>query len=152
MAQYACSAGMYGVQITQSKDIKFLPVQRVYKLKLFFLQETHIKHMARALIRPVWAAQVYQANFSTKTRGVAIIIKKQVPFIHKQTISDPSGRYIIVIGEINSVDVTLINVYGPNYDDTLFFKEIIESISDLTLSITGDYNCVLNSSKDAHPS
>ena len=73
------------------------------------------------LIRPVWAAQIYQSNFTTKTRGVAIIIKKQVPFIHKQTVSDPNGRYIIVIGEINSVDVTLINLYGLNYDDPLFF-------------------------------
>lgn len=40
--------------------------------EIIFLQETHVKHTVRALIKPVWA----------------IIIKKHVLFIHKQTISD----------------------------------------------------------------
>ncbi len=103
----------------------------------------------------MWAGQVYQSNFTTKMRGVVIIIRKPIPFIHKQTISDINGRYIIVTGEINSADVTLINLYGPNYDDPLFFKKVIDSIPDLTMSrviIGGDYNCVLNSLKDSHPS
>lgn len=67
--------------------------------EILFLQETHIKHTARALIRPVWAAQVYQSNFTTKTRGVAIIIKKQVPFIHKQTISDTKSDTLLLLGK-----------------------------------------------------
>lgn len=62
-------------------------------------------------------SHVYQSNFSTKARGVAIIIKKSVPFIHKQTIKDRNGRYLVVCGEINSLPITLVNVYGPNFDD-----------------------------------
>lgn len=55
-------------------------------LKLYFYKRL-IKQTANALLNPGWAAQVYQSNFSTKSR-VAFIVKKQVPFIHKQTISD----------------------------------------------------------------
>lgn len=72
--------------------------------EIIFLQETHVKQIAKALkalLNPGWAAQIYQLNFSTKSRGVAIIVRKQVPFIHKQTIADNNGRYIIVCGEIN---------------------------------------------------
>uniref|UniRef100_A0A672PVM5 Uncharacterized protein n=1 Tax=Sinocyclocheilus grahami TaxID=75366 RepID=A0A672PVM5_SINGR len=64
-----------------------------------------------------FSIKVYQSKFSTKARGVAIIIKKSVPFIHKQTIKDRNGRYLVVCGEINSLPITLVNVYGPNFDD-----------------------------------
>lgn len=128
--------------------------QKVYthikglRADIIFLQVTHVKHTVRALIKPVWAAQVFQSNFSTKTRRVAIIVKKHVPFIHKQTISDKNGRYLIVIGEINSVSVTLVNLYGPNYDDPLFFKKILDIVPDPTVSkLIIVYNCVLNPTK-----
>ncbi len=52
-------------------------------------------------------SQLYQSNFSTKARGVAIIIKKSVPFIHKQTIKDLNGRNLVVCREINSLPITL---------------------------------------------
>lgn len=74
--------------------------------EIIFLQETHIKATARFSIKAPWMSQVYQSNFSTKARGVAIIIKKSVPFIHKQTIKDINGRYLIIIGEINSLSIT----------------------------------------------
>lgn len=67
------------------------------------------------------AISFFQSNLSTKARGVAILIKKNTPFVHMQTISDDRGRYLIVNGELNSVPVTLIYVYGPNYDDPVFF-------------------------------
>ena len=66
---------------------------------ILFLQETHIKHTARALIKPLWAAQVYQSNSTTKIREVAIIIKKQVPFIHKQPLSDTISDTLLLLGK-----------------------------------------------------
>ncbi len=56
-------------------------------LKLYFFKRL-IKQTAKALLNHGWAAQVYQSNFPTKSRGVTVIVKKQVPFIHKQKISD----------------------------------------------------------------
>ena len=61
-----------------------------------FLHETHIKNTAAKALHPSWASQVYQSNFSTKSRGVAILIKKNIPFILSLTISDQRGRYLIV--------------------------------------------------------
>jgi len=60
---------------------------------------------------------LYQSNFSAKTRVAAIIIKKSVPFIHKQTVRDRNGSFLVVPWEINSLPITLVNVYGPHFDD-----------------------------------
>jgi len=122
--------------------------------EIVFLQETHIKSTAKFSIKAPWMSQVYQSNFSTKTRGVAIIIKKSVPFIHKQTIKDRNGRYLVVCGEINSLSITLVNVYGPNFDDPSFFENVFKIIPDFMHSrviIAGDYNCVLNARLDTYP-
>ncbi len=122
--------------------------------EIVFLQETHIKTTTKFSIKAPWMSQVYQSNFSTKARGVAIIIKKYVPFIHKQTIRDVNGRYLVVCGEINSLPITLVNVYGPNFDDPLFFENVFKIIPDFMHSqviMAGDYNCVLNARLDTHP-
>ncbi len=94
-----------------------------------------------------WITQMYQSTFSTKARGVAILIRKNVPFVHQKTISDINGRYIIVLGSINSKQITLVNLYAPNHDDLLFFQKVfklIPSISESNIIIGGDFNCVDN--------
>ncbi len=122
--------------------------------EIVFLQETHIKTTTKFSIKAPWMSQVYQSNLSNKARGVAIIIKKYVPFIHKQTIKDVNGRYLVMCGEINSLPITLVNVYGPNFDDPLFFENVFKIIPDFMHSqviMAGDYNCVLNARLDTHP-
>lgn len=66
-------------------------------------------------------------------------------------MSDPNGRFILVTGYINSFHVTLLNVYGPNFDDPAFFRKIFSSLPDLSdthLIVGGDFNCVLDSRLD----
>lgn len=112
-----------------------------------FLQETHLKRTAHVRLRCKWIGQIYHSNFSAKSRGTAILILKGVPFKHNLTMSDEEGRYVIVVGEVFSVPLTLVNVYGPNCDNPEFFKKVfdlIPSISDTNLIIGGDFNCVLD--------
>lgn len=99
---------------------------RALKADICFLQETHIKKTAAKVLCPSWASHVYQSNFSTKSRGVAILIRKNVPFIHSQTITDQRGRYLIVNGTLNTTTVSFVNVYGPNFDDPIFFQNLFK--------------------------
>ena len=98
-----------------------------------------------------WGPRIYQSNYGARARGGAIIIKKNVSFEHRCTVSDPNGRFIIVSGTLNSAPVTLINVYGPNFDDPAFFPTVLNGIPDVgntNIIMGGDINCVLNSLLD----
>lgn len=117
------------------------------KADICFLQETHIKKSAAKVLRLQWASQIYQSNFSVKARGVAILIHKRTTFQHEQTITDQNGRYLIVRGLLNQRPVTLINVYGPNFDDPGFFQTLfraIPNLSDSKVIMGGDFNCVVD--------
>lgn len=97
---------------------------------IFFRKHTLKKQQQKYCV-PLLAPQVYQSNFSRKSRGVAIMIRKNIPFIHSQTISDQRGRYVIVSGTVNSIPLKLVNVYGPNFDDPLFFQNRYSALSNL---------------------
>ena len=50
-------------------------------------------------------------------------------------------------GTLNSKPVTLVNLYGPNFDDPLFFQRVfkdIPNISDTSVIVGGDFNCTLD--------
>lgn len=126
---------------------------KTFRADIHFLHETHLKKKkktAQRCLKPAWASHEYQSNFTTKARGVAILFRKNFPFIYKQTISDQNGRYIVVQGIINQIPVTLVNLCGPNFDDPSFFTKVIEAIPNLqdTNVITGDFNCVLDPALD----
>lgn len=118
---------------------------------IIFLQETHIKHSEQWRLKCRWVSQIYQSTFSSKARGVAILIRRNVPFVHISTISDPNGHYLIVSGSILSRHVTFLNIYAPNFDDPGFFRKVFNLIPDLStthLITGGDFNTVLDCSAD----
>ena len=115
---------------------------------VMFLQETHLKDVAHTKLRCSWVGQTFHSSFSTKTRGVAILFRKNVPFKHTDTIVDHQGRFLIVTGELYSSPVTLLNIYGPNFDSPGFYSKILSrlpvSAPQSNLIIGGDLNCVLD--------
>lgn len=56
-----------------------------------FLQETHIRPAECDRLRSSWADQIFQSTFSSKARGVTIVVKKGTPFKHISTVRDPGG-------------------------------------------------------------
>jgi exonuclease III len=68
--------------------------------------------------------------------------------IHHQ-ILDKEGRYIILDISINDKRMTLINVYGPNEDEPIFFTMLMEQFDNNNLTILGgDVNTVQDYSLD----
>lgn len=144
-----------------TKRAKILSHLKSLSADVAFLQETHIRPKECNLLRCRWADQIYQSTFSSKARGVAIIIKKNTSFNHISTVTDPNGHFLIVTGYLYSMHVTLVNIYGPNLDDPGFFRKIFNKLTDLSntnLIVAGDYNLVMDvhldrsSSRDCAPS
>ena len=114
---------------------------------IIYLQETHLKEIDSVRLKKSWVGKIYHSSFSSKSRGVAILLHRDIPFVHVKTISDSAGRFIAVMGHIFDIKVTLANVYAPNWDDESFFRQVLSMLLDLSmynLILGGDFNCWLN--------
>lgn len=83
------------------------------KADIAFLQETHLRNTDQHRLRGGWIGQLYHSNFGSKARGAAILISKNIPFVMSGTVSDPMGRYIIVVGRLYGLPVILANILCP---------------------------------------
>lgn len=117
------------------------------KIDIAFLQETHIRVSDRSRLHRGWVGQVYQPNLHSKSRGVAIMISKNVSFMATEVHTDPAGRCVIVVGRLYTLPVILACIYGPNGDDPNFFTSLFSHMPNMAthhLILGGDTNCVLS--------
>lgn len=108
-----------------TKRKKVLIHLRKLKAGIAFLQETHLQTFDHFQLRGGWIGQSYHSNFHSKSRGVAILINKNIPFVMSKVETDSSGRYIIVVGRLYNTPIVLANVYAPHWDDNSFFCKFL---------------------------
>lgn len=114
---------------------------------IVFLQETHLKSKDHYRLQASWIGHVFHSNFNSKSRGVAILINKNIQFLPTDVIADKNGRYLMVVGMLMQTKVLLVNIYAPNFDDVEFANRLLSSIPHLNshlLIFGGDLNCVLD--------
>lgn len=76
---------------------------------------------------------------------MAIIVSKAVYLTDEKLIKDKNGRYVMVVGTVGGIRITLLNLYAPNEDCPYFFKKISTLVADKAeriLVVGGDFNCV----------
>lgn len=86
------------------------------------LQETHTLAPEGAALHRRWKA--YYTSYPSFARGLLIWIRAGVPFQHIDHKVDPEGQYVIVSGRLDGQDITLINIYGPNVDQSSFLERM----------------------------
>ena len=121
------------------------------KPDIVFLQETHMRANDHMRLRCPWVAEVFHSSFTSKARGVAILVGKSVQFTCKKIISDKDGRYLIILGTIFHTLTLLVNVYAPNFDNPGFLNKLfgnLPSVNDACLIFGGDMNCIVNPQLD----
>ena len=123
------------------------------KYQIYCLQDTHFTDEDVEKLKDQWGQNYILSNFKSNARGVAILIGKDVEIeIHKQII-DEDGNYIILDITISNQRLTLINLYGPNNDNPMFFQNIADHIDNIPNDkyiVCGDYNCILDPSLDCY--
>lgn len=78
-----------------------------------FIQETHACSTDESFWKNQWGSQIWFSNGSNRSAGIAILkdkFKGQV--LH--TEKDRSGRWIILVVDINHNQFILINIYATN--------------------------------------
>lgn len=115
------------------------------------LQETHLTPTtSNRLCSARWSC-IYSATYSNYSRGVAILIKKGLPWTLLKTVSDPEGRYVLVLGTLYNKPLLIVNSYAPNVDDVSFFPKLwhaIQLMGAVDLIWGGDFNTVLSLTMD----
>ena len=86
---------------------------RRHKPDFVLLQETHLQGTSCNFIGRNPYTLIAHAGFTSGSRGVAILAKKNPPFKVAKTWSDPQGTYIGVQGTWNRQTVTIVSVYAP---------------------------------------
>ena len=122
---------------------------------IILLQETHSTAADERRWRQEWRGPIYFSHCDHKSRGVAILLPRNINFKQKNTIADNNGRYILLDCEIEDTPMTIINLYCPTKDkveEQITFleeiKPIVEEYSEKNLLIGGDLNTYLNAHLD----
>ena len=98
---------------------------------IVFLQELHFKAGQIEYLKRQWVGEAFEAVFTSRSRGVGILINKRIPFKLISQHKDIHGRYLIVKCEMFGERYTLINVYNPPNSDMSFLSKI-QTILDNT--------------------
>lgn len=106
-------------------------------------------------LRREWVGQVFGSTCKEgKKRGVAILVHKALGLNVEKTHTSKDGHYIMIVGTVGEVKISILNLYAPNEDDSKFFKDIsvaLTSYAEGILIVGGDFNCVLNNHLDKQP-
>jgi exonuclease III len=80
--------------------------------------------------------KIYQANGPPKQAGVEILTSNKVDF--KPTlIKQNKGHSILIKGEIDQKEITIINLYAPNANTPNFIKHTLKDLKAHINSNTG---------------
>ena len=114
----------------------------------YFLQETYFESWDESFWKNEWGGEMLFFHGTRHSKGTCILLN---PFIKenkiKNSLSDNSGRIVLINLIYNCTELSLCNIYTPNdHADQLRFIEelnnyLIEKSELTTLIIGGDWNC-----------
>uniref|UniRef100_A0A3P9DD09 exodeoxyribonuclease III n=1 Tax=Maylandia zebra TaxID=106582 RepID=A0A3P9DD09_9CICH len=137
--------------IKRRKIISLLKKDRV---QIALLQETHLTDSEHLKLKRDWVGQIYYSSFNSKSRGVAILVHKNLPFTLHTIVRDTDGRFILITGLLYGELILLGSVYAPNTFDRSFYSNFLAKTSPVCRNhviIGGDFNCGLNPETDYNP-
>ena len=143
------SLNVRGLNMVQKRDKLFFWLNKVHntKDKIVFLQETHMTKNREWRWNKLWPGKKIFSNGTSKSRGVAVLLPKDLDFEILDTIIDPNGRYIALKIVIQEINYGLINGYAPTADklpEQMVWLEdilkILENLGDAKIIMGGDIN------------
>lgn len=116
-----------------------------------FLSETHLLKADNNRLANRFYYTLAASSASTKTKGVAIVVKRNLPLKVLSTWSDTLGRIVISNVELGNRKIALISAYAPNNYDKLFYNTLTCQMLELTgfsFIVGADFNAVWDPSVD----
>ena len=141
-----CTFNCRGLQdfVKRRKIFHFL---RNTDCEIILLQETHCGKDDEKFWKSQWGEHCWFTNFSSNSRGVAILIRNSISVRMKSSFYDPQGRFLILNCFLNDIHLTILNIYAPNNDDPNFFLETfaeMDKFENSSLILGGDFNATVS--------
>lgn len=114
------------------------------------LIDTHFTLDMEQTVRVEWGYETFYSSFASNSRGIAIMFNNNFEFKVHEQILDKIGNYLVLDISIVGKRITLLTIYGPNEDCQKVYKNISDTISNLSNDVimVGDFNLVLDPSMD----
>ncbi len=133
------------------KRASILEILQKKRADIALLQETHLVTKDTARLNNGLNHIIGFSSASTKSKGVAIVVRRNLNIEILEQIQDTQGRVVIVKMQIYNKNIALVSGYAPNSFDKKFYDTFTKMLLDLTdysLIIGADFNAVWNHEKD----
>ena len=122
-----------------------------YHNGIILLQETHSTEASEKFWRSDWKGQVEFCHGTSSSRGVAILISKELNININEIIRDNTGRFLLIDAEFEGQNLIIANIYAPTKDHSDLQAEFLDFLynrlleyADKSLFIGGDFNICIN--------
>ena len=127
------------------KRVALLEVLRKEKVGVAMISESHLLEKDSLRIHNKQYHVVAHSAAANKSKGVLIIVKRNLNFTNLGTGGDTEGRVTFIKTLINNKKIAFVSVYAPNTYDAAFFSQLTQTILELDgfqLIIGADFNAV----------
>jgi exonuclease III len=102
------------------------PIKRHCLTKWIKKEENHLTYRNR--LRMKYWKKIYQASSPRKQAGVTILISDKVDFKPTLIKQDKEGHSILIKGEIDQKEITILNLYAPKVNASNFIKHTLKDL------------------------
>lgn len=148
------SMNVNGLNISYKRRAIFKHLRKA-RADIFLIQETHCTSDTEKIWKQEWGAPAYFCNGSKSSKGVAILMSRELSFKVIEHRSDEIGRLLCMDVEIDGVVYTLGSLYVPTQDkgkEQISFLESIDEIlvqaNSTNIILGGDFNHPIDPSLD----
>ncbi len=126
------------------KRSSVLSLFRQKKIDLALLQETNLLSKDSSRIANTFYHTIASSTASTKTKGVAIVCRRNLKIKVQDFWVDDAGRIVIAKVELYGKKVALISIYAPNTFNNCLYDILTKRMLDLT-----DYSFIVGADMNA---
>ena len=151
--------GLRAQHVPNFQGSRFGFFERVLKIRKYphivAIQETHLtdREMLEIWERSLENYKCYFTYGEVRTKGTAILIRKDVPMKIQFVNLGGNGRFTLIKGDLGGNLITLVSIYAPltKQEKVEFFEDIINENLEGLIYLMGDFNSVANGELDADP-
>lgn len=68
------------------------------------------------------------ASGAEKRRGVLIAFRNSMLFTCTRSLKDAAGRYLVLVGKLQDLEVTVVSYYAPNEKQGPLFSHLLQVV------------------------